>query len=261
MKLQPPPTRADTEPGRWKRVPPASGRAGETAPLTWQATPPVAVRALRSLGLPGAVGVAIFVVVLLVTAVIVLQGMRAEASPSDGLDFVATGVNVDGRGAPPAHADAGGAEAGTPESVPLFVHVTGEVREPGVVELIDGARVLDAIDAAGGATPTALLNEMNLARMVSDGERIVVPNAETLESIIELELTEHPAGGAADGSVNINAATAEQLEMLPRIGPALAQRIVEWREQYGPFASVEQLLEVDGIGSKTFEGFRDRVTV
>jgi competence protein ComEA len=135
----------------------------------------------------------------------------------------------------------------------LVVAVSGQVREPGLVRLKPGARVADAIEAAGGALPDADLKYLNLARLVADGELITVG-------------LPPPPGEAADatgpgGKVNLNTATQEQLETLPGVGPTLAQRIIDHRETHGPFRSVEQLQAVSGIGEVRFGELRDLVTV
>lgn len=160
------------------------------------------------------------------------------------------------------------AESARPETTPaaptaaasVQVHVVGAVRAPGVVELPAGSRVAAAIERAGGATPEAVLSGVNLARPVVDGEQIVVPDAAALASA--------PNGASplapqvpGDGIVHVNSADAAALESLPGVGPALAGRILDWRASNGPFTSLEQLLEVAGIGEKTLEGFRDRVAL
>ena len=138
----------------------------------------------------------------------------------------------------------------------VFVHVSGAVANPGLYALEAGGRVVDAIAAAGGFAPDAQEGGVNLARTVNDGEQLVVPRVG--EEVVE-------AGGAtgvtADGRVNLNTADIAALETLPRIGPALAQRIVEWREANGGFRAVEDLLAVSGIGDKMFETLRDLVVV
>lgn len=154
----------------------------------------------------------------------------------------------------------------------IFVHVVGAVKSAGVVELRSGSRVQDALAAAGGATDEAVLAGINLARTVVDGEQLFVPDAETIAAG-EGTPASAPAGANAPGTmggteasdpggiVNINSADETLLATLPRVGPALAQRIIDWRELNGGFSSVEQLLEVSGIGERTLDGFRDRVTV
>lgn len=140
-----------------------------------------------------------------------------------------------------------------PGVVPLtgevVVHVAGAVKHPGLVRLPAGARVNDAILAAGGARGEKVLGSVNLARLVVDGEQIVVgaPPSE-------------PAGAAGSGSaasgVDINTASAHDLEALPGVGPVLAQRIVDWRTANGPFRSVDELGEVSGIGTAVLADIR-----
>lgn len=142
--------------------------------------------------------------------------------------------------------------APTVDSGDLYVHVSGAVVVPGLYVLPAGSRVADAVAAAGGFTDTADTTSVNLARVLDDGEQLVVG-----------EQGGDPAqpGVSADGRININSASATELEELPRIGPALAQRIVEWREENGRFAQVEDLLLVPGIGEKMLEQLRDLVRV
>jgi len=124
----------------------------------------------------------------------------------------------------------------------VLVHVVGKVAEPGVVELPIGSRVQDAVDAAGGASNNKALESVNLARLVVDGEQIVVGT---------------PAGGTTSSKVSINSASAAQLDELPGVGPAIAERIVQWRETNGPFTSIDELTEVSGIGPSILEQIRD----
>lgn len=144
----------------------------------------------------------------------------------------------------------------------LVIHVIGAVNKPGLVSLPKGARVVDALTGSGGFTDDADQAALNLAREVVDGEQIYVPRqgeAPPASTINGNRLTE--AGSSAGGLLNVNRATATELETLPRIGPALAARIVEWRETNGPFGSVDDLLNVSGIGPKVLEGFAGKVTV
>lgn len=137
----------------------------------------------------------------------------------------------------------------------VYVHVGGAVREPGLYRLPARARVVDAIAAASGFADDAARDAVNLARAVSDGEQLVVPS--TTDGIGGA-----PAGGvAADGTVNLNTATEADLDTLPRIGPAMAERIVEWRDANGRFTSVDDLLAVPGIGEKMLETLRPLVGV
>ncbi|GAA5154088.1 hypothetical protein GCM10025768_24740 [Microbacterium pseudoresistens] len=138
----------------------------------------------------------------------------------------------------------------------VYVHVLGEVASPGLYVLDDGDRVADALAAAGGTLPSADLRSVNLARAVSDGEQIVV----AVQGAVPTAGGSSAATGG-DGMIDLNTADAAALEELPRIGPALAERIVEWREANGRFASVDDLLAVSGIGEKVLAGFRDKVRV
>jgi competence protein ComEA len=145
----------------------------------------------------------------------------------------------------------------------VVVHVLGQVNRPGVYELRDGARVLDAIGAAGGFTAAADQGALNLARVLVDGEQLVVPRPGEAPVPVASDPVGAAGGTAAvpGAKVDLNTATLEQLETLPRVGPALAQRIVDWRTQNGRFASVDDLKNVTGIGDKTFAGLKDLVVV
>jgi competence protein ComEA len=140
----------------------------------------------------------------------------------------------------------------------VYVHVAGAVGAPGLYALEPGARVVDAVAAAAGFAPDADPSAVNLARTVSDGEQIVVPKVGEVA----------PTGGAggapeADegGPIDLNSADADLLDTLPGIGPALAERILAWRDENGRFASVDDLLAVPGIGEKLIAGLRERVRV
>lgn len=145
-------------------------------------------------------------------------------------------------------------DAATPRR--LYVHVTGAVAAPGLYVLDVDSRVVDAVAAAGGFVDGADEAAINLARPLSDGEQLHVAAA-----------GEAPAAGAAagapagDGRVNLNTADAAALDTLPRIGEAMAERIISWRDENGRFTSVEDLLAVPGIGEKMLESLRDLVTV
>ncbi|WP_348787768.1 helix-hairpin-helix domain-containing protein [Leifsonia sp. NPDC080035] len=153
------------------------------------------------------------------------------------------------------------AASASPGAVTLFVHVAGAVRTPGLVELRPGARVVDAVTAAGGFAEDADHDGVNLARPVQDGEQLRVPRVGEAVTAAPGDGSSPAGSPPARGLVDLNAATQEQLEDLPRIGPALAQRILEWREANGRFAAVEDLMQVSGIGQKVFDGLKDRVRV
>jgi competence protein ComEA len=151
------------------------------------------------------------------------------------------------------------AQVAAPSSAPavLIVSVTGKVARPGLVRLPAGSRVADALDAAGGPLPGTDLTGVNLARKIVDGEMIAIgvtppPGAA-------------PAGGGpvpgTGGTVNLNTATAAELQTLPGIGEVLAQRIIEYRDRHGGFRAVADLRQVEGIGDAKFQQLKDRVAV
>ncbi|MDV6012058.1 ComEA family DNA-binding protein [Haloechinothrix sp. LS1_15] len=173
-------------------------------------------------------------------------GRGSETSPAGSGGEVAAGA-------------AGSADPGR-DTDELVVSVVGEVDNPGLVTVPPGARVAEAIEAAGGPTSGDDLLEVNLARRLSDGEQIHVgvpapPHGHQ----------QGPPGArpddAARAPVDLNHAGQDQLEDLPGVGEVTAGRILEWRERHGPFTAVEQLREVSGIGERTLESLRERVTV
>lgn len=203
-------------------------------------------------------------IVLLIAALVIAVAVSALAP--HGSSQTVTAVTA-ASGASSRATDAPGAPARTDgPSSPLFVHVLGAVKNPGLFQLHDGARVVDAVAAAGGFTSDAEQGGVNLARVVSDGEQLVVPKVgESPPAAGGGGGVPGGAGGAGasvpGAKININTATASQLEALPRIGPAMAQRIVDWRGTNGRFSTVDDLLSVTGIGQKTFDGLKDLVTV
>lgn len=258
------------ERGLWRERPAAVAAHGAPPALEQHDAVTPRRRLSRAVAVPVLAGATVLVVaVLIAIAVVALRpggaGAMLDASASDG---GAAGAGVDGAAAEgsagsagPGSAANGDAAAGGVRAAPLYVHVVGEVVSPGVVELQAGTRVAEAIEAAGGATGAAVLSGVNLARAVADGEQIVVPNAQQVAEGARA-IGQPDAGGAGEsGVIDLNTADATALEALPRVGPALAQRIIEWRAANGRFASIDQLLEVPGIGAKTLDGFRELVRV
>lgn len=155
-----------------------------------------------------------------------------------------------------------GATTGASAAVTMVVHVAGKVRHPGVVELAAGSRVIDAIEAAGGVRAGTDLTTLNLARLVVDGEQIVVglPGGGSAAAAGGPSMPASTDVGAV-GPIDLNTATVQQLEELPGVGPVLAQRIVDYRTANGGFQSVEQLREVTGIGDARFQELASKVRV
>jgi competence protein ComEA len=152
----------------------------------------------------------------------------------------------------------------------VVVHVSGAVKQAGVYRLAPASRVADAIEQAGGATENADLDALNLAEPLQDGQKIHVPrkgeaSAPALASVAPSRTPRSAPQAAATATpqfpINLNTATAEQLEAIPGIGPVLAQRIIEYRQTHGRFQSVDELREVRGIGPKRLENMRPYVVV
>lgn len=263
-------------------VPTAARRAGKPrtpdarrdgGAASWKVSESLPRRCFRAIATPPAAGVIIFTLAVFIAAVLAIVrsnhafslesteisgdgetnaseilGERASSGEAGSSDSRGAGD----RGAAPGEGASKGAEGAS-----VFVHVLGEVKKPGVIELTAGERVQQAIEKAGGVTDKASLVGVNLAREVIDGEQILVP--------AEGEQSEQPgpsgtAAPDAGGQVNLNSADAAALETLPRIGPALAARIIEWRDANGGFRSVDDLMNVSGIGPKVFAELRDLVT-
>ncbi len=189
--------------------------------------PPPDVRPRLRLGL----GAAVTLVLVILSAAVGLTLLRGQAAPAQTI----------------ADPSAGPIAA----AMDVYVHVLGEVRRPGLYVLPGSPRVVDALAAAGGTTTEAELGGVNLARPLVDGEQVVVP----------AQGAEGAAPAVSDGRVDLNTADAAALETLPGVGPALARRIIAWREENGRFAAVDDLLAVSGIGAKVLAGLRDAVRV
>ncbi len=156
-----------------------------------------------------------------------------------------------------------------PTEKPIAVHVVGAVPRPGLYDFSEGARVQDAIDAAGGLLAEADPGSINLAALLEDGQQLNIPYASGSEpaqgsgtgsSFAQPLPTEAPTAGAQD-LININTATLEELDSLPGIGPTTAQKIIDYRTANGPFAAIEDIMNVSGIGPATFQNIKDLITV
>jgi competence protein ComEA len=146
-----------------------------------------------------------------------------------------------------------------PTEKPVIVYITGAVPRPGVYALPQGARIQDAISAAGGFLAEAEKSQINLAALLEDGEKLDIPYIEGASPILAT-----PAEAVVTSTtelIDINIASATELEELPGIGPTTAQKIVEYREQNGPFLSTEDIINVSGIGPGTYERIKDLITV
>lgn len=187
---------------------------------------------------------AVVVAVVVLLAWSVLSG-RPQSAPAGAPDTSVAGLTTGPAG------DPGGGD-GPVETGEIVVDVAGHVQRPGIVTLPAGSRVHEAIEAAGGLAGVVDTTSLNLARKLVDGEQVLVGIAPA-----------SPAGApeSAGGATNLNTATVDDLDELPGVGPVTAQSIVDWRTENGPFRSVDDLLEVRGIGEGTLGDLRDLVTV
>lgn len=204
--------------------------------------------------------IAVGAAVVLFVAAVAISAVVSFASGGGGAqgEIAAPAVSVDNAGET-GSVDAGAADVdGEP---PILVHVLGAVVEPGIVELAPGARVVDAVAAAGGLATDADPGGVNLARALVDGEQLVVPRVGEVPPAAVGGGGADAPGATAGGRVSLNRADVATLDTLPRIGPALAQRIIDWREANGPFTDVSQLLEVAGIGDAVYSGLVDLVSL
>ncbi|MFJ4073802.1 helix-hairpin-helix domain-containing protein [Curtobacterium sp. NPDC089991] len=229
-------------------------------------------------------------VVVAVALVVVLVGSLTGRGGAGAGGVVVSGAPTAGAptvGAPAAGVPTAGSSTAGPASggetpatgaARVVVHVLGAVERDGVVRLPPSSRVTDAIERAGGATADADLDRLNLARVLTDGERLYVPRVgedEVPAALDPVDGDAAAAGSSGDGStgaagasgtgadavVDLNSADQAALETLPGIGPGLAGRILAWRDEHGRFTAVEDLLDVSGIGDVRFAELRDRVRV
>ena len=156
------------------------------------------------------------------------------------------------------------------EVPPLIIHITGAVKNPGVYQLKSTDRIVDAVKIAGGETEEANLDLINLAALLKDGQKIIVPskiyneNGEEINKNIDNNtgvMYSSSSSGSISGKININTANATMLQALPGIGPVLSERIVEYRNQNGFFGVIDDIKDVSGIAEKKFEGIKDLICV
>lgn len=174
--------------------------------------------------------------------------LRSDAAPSPAAAAVAASTA-------PA-----GASVSAPPARRATVHVVGAVHDPGVYRLAEGARVQDAIARAGGATARADLQAVNLAAKVADGQQIVVPRHGAASATTAATATATATAGPS-APVNLNSATADQLDALDGVGPSTARKILDYRTAHGGFSSIDDLTQIPGIGPKKLESLRKQVTV
>lgn len=143
----------------------------------------------------------------------------------------------------------------------ITVYVTGAINKPGVVTVKEGARTADAVKACGGLLPTADGEKVNMAQVLKDGQQVRVPEKQAGSPATPANTGKASSASKtkADGPININTASAEELDALPGIGPAMAKRIIEYRETEGAFTAIEDIKKVKGIGEAKFEKMKDKI--
>lgn len=151
----------------------------------------------------------------------------------------------------------------------IYIHIIGEVKNQGLISIKQGQRIIDAIEKAGGVTEQADLSKVNLAFVLSDGQKVRIPSVNEKEENVAYitdnsgnnVILDNGSGGSAGGRVNINTASQTELETLNGIGPSLAAKIIEYRNKNGKFKSIDDLRNVSGIGDSKFNGIRESVVV
>jgi competence protein ComEA len=191
---------------------------------------------------------------------LVIGALLAVLVAGLGVRYVHGRADVGGAAAPAAAGRAPAVQVRASGGRSSLVHVAGAVRRPGVYRLPDGARVQDAVRRAGGPGRRADVNAINLAVKVSDGQQVVVPRRTAVASAPPAAPPGSASGAVAPGPpINLNTATAEQLDTLDGVGPVTAAKIVAWRTRHGGFRNVEDLGQVPGIGPKRLAALRERV--
>ena len=140
----------------------------------------------------------------------------------------------------------------------IYVDIGGQVKNTEVYTVKEGTRVFEVIEKAGGLTEDAFIEQINQAEAVTDGQKIVIPSSEDAQQSL---MPQTASGKDSSGLVNINSADSETLQEIPGVGPATAEKIIAYRTENGRFSSIEDLKNVSGIGDKTFEKMKDKITV
>lgn len=230
------------------------------------------LESLRERRSPWLLGAAVAVAAIAVVGAIAWYTLRA--SPPLFAGETGSGGATPGITGENAEASGGDAAADPPAQPPsIYVHIAGAVKVPGVYELAQGKRVIDAIAAAGGGTPDSAVNSINLAEPLSDGQRLYVPTKREAQGTrpggtytggkaFTPPVSSGGSSGSSDPAVcDINTATKEELDRIPGIGPVIAERIVLYRTANGPFKTVDDLTKVSGIGDKKLQDLRPYVTI
>jgi competence protein ComEA len=205
-----------------------------------------------------------------VESVDVARDLAAADSASDGAGISAVDAVSEADSSFDKEDEAAGGDAAL---AVICVYVCGAVKEPGVYELSEGSRCLDAVDAAGGFSEDADRNYVNLAALLTDGVKLQIPTIEEVEGTAPGKIDSFEGGSVPDvgggtgaglagsGLININKASKEELTALPGIGNATAEKIVKYREEHGGFKNLEDIMKVSGIKDKLFSRIREYITI
>lgn len=192
-------------------------------------------------------GILLIVITLgIYTAKAFLQNSSQQQNGDIVIEETLTGIENQGDGAV-------NTEGSTGEAIQIVVDVGGSVKNPGVIKLPLNSRVIDAVVLAGGLSEPADTKRVNLAAILSDGEKIYIPSIN--------EVLEESSGEGESGLVNINTANSETLQKINGVGPSTAEKIISYRTSNGQFKKIEELMNISGIGEKTFAKFKNQITV
>lgn len=197
-------------------------------------------------------GAAVIAALVLFGVLVVVSALRSGGAAVSDVPVAGGSSATTGRPSASAPASSGPS---------VFVHILGRVRKPGLYEVPGGARAVDVVAAAGGFQTDADQAALNLARAVTDGEQIIVPRVGEAPPPVPSSGSDSPASGTGTAPVDLNTADEAALETLAGVGPATAKAILAWRDEHGRFESVDDLLDVTGIGEKKLEKLRDGVVV
>lgn len=230
--------------------------ASRRGPVAWCLGVPDSLRGRVALGAAQVAVVAVLAVLgLVITCWWLVRSAGHEVVAPTALTTPRAALAKPGAGGPGASSAGVTATSGARGKV--VIDVAGKVRHPGIAVLRQGARVVDALRAAGGARPGVDLGGLNLARVLNDGEQVVVGQTTAVGAVPPVS----GSGPPVTGLVDINTADETTLESLPEVGPVTAQAIIAWRGEHGGFTSIDQLLDVDGIGDATLAKLTPYVTV
>ena len=203
------------------------------------------------------------VIIVIVIAAVLIFGLKGEESElsdefaersADGTYLEEFSADTDVS----SEKEAAGQLSGEEQNKEIYVDIGGQVKKPGVYSVKEGTRIFEVIEQAGGFTEQAEISSVNQAETVTDGQKIWIPSEEEAGTAASGPAN---SGIRADGKININTADSGTLQKIPGVGPVTAEKIIDYRTSRGKFSSIEEIKNVSGIGEKTFEKMKDKITV